>query len=370
MKRYNTPHRSRVIKTRLTEEEYAEFSERVSLCKMSQAEFIRQALIKSSIRPVITVSPVNDELLSAVGKLTAEYGKIGGNLNQIARCLNEYGAPYLASLKKASKETPSALPELAEGQMLVGGDALLKSGTTTPPPRFTEDTLLSAMERASAEDFAKLEEIERKGLGTPATRAGVIEKLVRSGYVERNGRQLIPTEKGMALAWIMPDQLKSAKLTAEWEERLGAVERGELSPKDFMDGITTMISDLVQSYRNVNVAPSALSDSGRAGIGKCPRCGKNVVEGKKSFYCEGYHDTPSCGFALWKNDRFFTSKRKELTKKIAASLLKNGRAAVTGLFSEKKGVLYDATVVLDDDGGKYVRFKLEFDNKSTRKEGK
>ena len=109
MKKYNTPHRRRVIKTRLTEEEYAEFSERVTLCKMSQAEFIRQALTKSSIRPVITVSPVNDELLSAVGKLTAEYGKIGGNLNQIARCLNEYSAPYNA----LSKEVRAAIAELA-----------------------------------------------------------------------------------------------------------------------------------------------------------------------------------------------------------------------------------------------------------------
>lgn len=168
----------------------------------------------------------------------------------------------------------------------------------------------------------------------------------------------------------MPDQLKSAKLTAEWEERLGAVERGELSPEDFMAGITAMLSDLVGSYRNMTVAPSALSQSGRTVIGKCPRCGKNVVEGKKSFYCEGYHDTPSCGFALWKNDRFFTNKRKDLTKNIAASLLKNGRVAVKGLFSEKKGVFYDATVVLDDDGGKYVRFKLEFDNKNNGKKGK
>ena len=107
MKRYNTPHRRRVIKTRLTEEEYAEFSERVTLCQMSQSEYIRQALIKSRIRPVITVSPVNDELLSAVGKLTAEYGKIGGNLNQIARCLNEYGAPY------NTNEVRAAIAELA-----------------------------------------------------------------------------------------------------------------------------------------------------------------------------------------------------------------------------------------------------------------
>ena len=193
---------------------------------------------------------------------------------------------------------------------------------------------------------------------------------MKSGFVERKKKQLLPTEKGLALSWAMPDQLKSAKLTAEWEDRLGAVERGELSPEEFMARITAMLTNLVRSYRNVKLESTALSDSGRARIGKCPRCGKNVVEGKKSFYCEGYHDTPSCGFALWKNDRFFTSKRKELTKKIAASLLKTGRAAVTGLFSEKKGVFYDATVVLDDDGGKFVRFKLEFDNKSTRKEGK
>ena len=277
---------------------------------------------------------------------------------------------FLSTLKQKAEEPAPALPALSEGQRLEGADALLKQGTTSPPARFTEDTLLSAMEHASAEDFAALESVERTGLGTPATRAATIEKLVKSGFVERKKKQLLPTEKGLALSWAMPDQLKSAKLTAEWEDRLGAVERGELSPEEFMARITAMLTNLVRSYRNVKLESTALSDSGRARIGKCPRCGKNVVEGKKSFYCEGYHDTPSCGFALWKNDRFFTSKRKELTKKIAASLLKNGRVAVTGLFSEKKGVLYDATVVLDDDGGKYVRFKLEFDNKSTRKEGK
>lgn len=277
---------------------------------------------------------------------------------------------FLSTLKQKAEEPAPALPALSEGQRLEGADALLKQGTTSPPSRFTEDTLLSAMEHASAEDFAALESVERTGLGTPATRAATIEKLVKSGFVERKKKQLLPTEKGLALSWAMPDQLKSAKLTAEWEDRLGAVERGELAPEDFMAGITAMLTNLVQSYRNVAVAPSPLSESGRAGIGKCPRCGKNVVEGKKSFYCEGYHDTPSCGFALWKNDRFFTSKRKELTKKIAASLLKTGRAAVTGLFSEKKGVFYDATVVLNDDGGKFVRFKLEFDNKSTEKKGK
>ena len=277
---------------------------------------------------------------------------------------------FLSTVKQKTKkqdEPPPALPVLTEGQRLEDADAILKQGTTSPPTRFTEDTLLSAMEHASAEDFAKLEGVERTGLGTPATRAATIEKLVRSGFVERNKKQLVPTEKGLALVRVMPDQLRSAKLTAEWEERLGAVERGELAPEYFMAGIIAMLNELVRSYRNVAAEPAtALSRSGRTVIGKCPRCGKNVVEGKKSFYCEGYHDTPSCGFALWKNDRFFTNKRKELTKNIAASLLKNGRVAVKGLFSEKKGVFYDATVVLDDDGGKYVRFKLEFDNKNAK----
>ena len=276
---------------------------------------------------------------------------------------------FLSTLKQKppQENKMSALPMLTEGQQHESTDTRLKTGTTSPPARFTEDTLLSAMERASAEDFAALESVERTGLGTPATRAAIIEKLVRSGFVERKKKQLVPTEKGLALARVMPDQLKSAKLTAEWEDRLGAVERGELSPENFMTGITAMLTDLVKSYQNVPVTSAVLSQSGREAIGKCPRCGKNVVEGKKSFYCEGYHDTPSCGFALWKNDRFFTSKRKELTKKIAASLLKNGRVAMTGLFSEKKGVFYDATVVLDDDGGKYVHFKLEFDNKTNGK---
>ena len=274
----------------------------------------------------------------------------------------------LASLKKAPKGAPpAALPELAEDQTLEGGDAVLKSGTTSPPARFSEDTLLLAMERASAEDFAKLEDVERKGLGTPATRAAIIEKLVRSGYAAREGRHLVPTEKGLALAWAMPDQFKSAKLTAEWEERLGAVERGELAPEEFMAGIVEMLRGLVRGYTNVSVASSALSRSGRTVVGKCPRCGKDVVEEKKSFFCEGYYDTPPCGFALWKNNRFFASKRKELTRKIAAALLRDGRAHVTNLFSERKGVFYDATVVMADDGGKYVRFELEFDKRKGAK---
>ena len=278
---------------------------------------------------------------------------------------------FHATLKQKPKQAePSPpLPALTEGQKLTAEGASVKEGATSPPAHFTEDTLLSAMEHASAEDFAKLEDVERKGLGTPATRAGVIEKLVRSGFVERKKKQLLPTEKGTELIKVMPDALKSAKLTAEWEERLGAVERGELSPEDFMAGISAMLTELIKGYQGVTVASAALSASGRTVIGICPRCGKNVVEGKKSFFCEGWNATPPCGFALWKNDRFFTGKRKELTRKVAAALLKNRRVAMTGLFSEKKGVLYDATVVMEDTGEKFVRFKLEFDPKTPKKKG-
>lgn len=272
---------------------------------------------------------------------------------------------YLNALKRKPKQEEQAppLPELSEGQRFDSAAAALHEGVTAPPARFTEDTLLAAMEHASAEDFAKLEDVERIGLGTPATRAGMIERLVRSGFAERQKKRLVPTQKGMELIHVIPDQLKSAKLTAQWEEKLGEVERGQLAPSEFMAGIEEMLTGLVKTYAGTQAASSALSGTGRTVVGVCPRCGKNVVEGKKSFFCEGYHDTPSCGFAMWKNDRFFTGKRKELTKRIAAALLKNGRVKVTGLFSEKKGVLYDATIVLDDDGGKYVHYKLEFNNK-------
>ena len=178
--------------------------------------------------------------------------------------------------------------------------------------------------------------------------------------VERNKKQLVPTEQGISLIRLMPEVLKSAKLTAEWEEKLGEVERGTLDPADFISGITSMLNELVSAYRD-QAATSSASRGNRPVVGICPRCGKNVVEGKKSFFCEGYYDKPSCGFALWKNDRFFLNKKKELDQKTVAALLKNGRVHRTNLFSEKKGVLYDATVVMEDDGGKFVHFTLDFD---------
>ena len=272
--------------------------------------------------------------------------------------------PFLEAFrgKREEENTPAPLPELSEGQKLTAGEARLREGATSPPKRYTEDSLLSAMENAGAEEFARIEDVERKGLGTPATRAGIIEKLVKSGFVERKKKLLIPTARGMELIQALPETVKSVQLTAEWETALKEVEHGERSPEDFMDGITQMVRGLVETYKSAP-AGTALSNSQRETIGSCPRCGRPVYEGKKSFYCSGYKDNPSCGFALWKENPYFKSKRKELTKKIAAALLKKGRVKMTGLYSEKKGIFYDATILMEDTGGKYVNFKLEFDHK-------
>lgn len=278
-----------------------------------------------------------------------------------------------AFLKSMKVETDSegrqekedvSLPELSVGQSLTVEGAAVKSGITSPKKSYTEDTLLSAMENAGAEDFKEAGETERKGIGTPATRAGIIEKLVKGGFVERRGRQLVPTPQGMELIKVLPDTIKSAKLTAEWEAALKEVERGERAPEKFLEGIAGMVRGMVEDCRKAGVQKaSALSAPVKEVIGKCPRCGKPVYEGKKGFYCSGYQDALPCGFNLWKENPYFKSKRKELTKAVAAALLKDGRVKMKGLYSEKKNILYDATIVMEDTGGKYVNFKLEFEGK-------
>ncbi|MBQ9348680.1 MAG: DNA topoisomerase III, partial [Oscillibacter sp.] len=267
---------------------------------------------------------------------------------------------------ESQQEPPQPLPLLDEGQTIPVRVAAVRQGSTKPPSRFTEDTLLSAMEHASAEDFAKIESPERTGLGTPATRAATIEKLVKSKFAERKKRQIVPTEKGMELIRVLPETLTSAKLTADWEERLQQVERGELAPEVFLSGIAAMVRDLVRSYDGKTPEPSPLSQSWRPIVGTCPRCGRSVAEGKFSFHCSGYYDQPPCMFAIWKDERFFTAKRKKVTRSLASTLLQHGRVRMTGLYSEKKDTTYDATVVMEDTGEKHLRFRLEFDEKPAK----
>ena len=258
-----------------------------------------------------------------------------------------------------------ALPVLQEGQTFEAVSASLREGKTSPPKHYTEDTLLSAMETAGAEDMP--DDAERKGLGTPATRAATLEKLVSAGFVQRKKKQLIPTEKGRNLIAVLPDNIKSPILTAEWESMLKQVEHGELSATSFMDQIADMSRTLVKEHttpeeRFADLFPSSRETAHEA-VGVCPRCGAPVYEGKKGFFC----DNRECSFALWKDNRFFSSKKKSITKSVAAALLKEGRISMSGLYSEKTGKTYDAEVILDDTGGKYVNFKLEFPVKKGRR---
>ena len=245
--------------------------------------------------------------------------------------------------------------DLAEGMKLPVLRASIEEGKTTPPPHHTEDTLLSAMETAGNDQFD--DDTEKKGLGTPATRAGIIEKLVKSGFAERKGKSLIPTKDGCNLVYVLPEQITSPAMTAEWENTLMEIERGKADADAFLSGIVRMTGDLVKAYPFLSDAEAQRFGTGKEEIGKCPRCGSPVYVGKGNFYCSN----KDCSFCLWEDNKFFSSKKKKLTKKIAKELLDKGWCRVTGLYTPKKPQLYDAVIRLDDSGGKYVSFKMEFD---------
>lgn len=264
---------------------------------------------------------------------------------------------FRASLKTDADEdgeTVRELPELAEGQIFEDMTASVTEHFTSPPKPYTEDTLLSAMERAGAEDMP--DDAERKGLGTPATRASILEKLVQMGFVQRKGKQLLPTQDGINLAAVLPEALTSPALTAEWETRLSEIAKGEADPDEFMAGIEAQARDLVKTYSCVSEDKQKLFQTERVAIGTCPRCGEAVYEGKKNYYC----GNRACQFVMWKNDRFFEERKKTFTPKIAAALLKDGKVKIKGLFSPKTGKTYDGTVLLADTGGKYVNFRMEW----------
>ncbi len=222
---------------------------------------------------------------------------------------------------------------------------------------------------------------ERRGLGTPATRAGIIEKLIKSGLIMRQKKVLVPTAKGMALVEVLPEEIKSPSMTADWEQKLKLIERGELAGSDFISGIEALVSGLVagntapvpalvslfasmQSASTDGIGGSqkakAAAASGKE-VGKCPRCGAGVTEAAKGFFCS----SPACKFALWKDSRFWTAKGKTLTSKTAAALLKEGRVSFSDLKSERTGKSYAAVIILTDDGAK-TDFKLEFPNKQNK----
>lgn len=267
----------------------------------------------------------------------------------VERCFKE-------TLKSKEKDEPECpLPSLNEKDILSSVDASVTEHYTSPPKPYTEDSLLSAMETAGNAEFD--DDTEKKGLGTPATRAGIIEKLVKGGFVERKGKSLVPTKDGNNLVCVLPEQITSPSMTAEWENTLMQIERGNADSNKFLSGIVGMTSELVKAYPFLSDSEANRFDTGRESIGKCPRCGSPVYVGKGNYYCSN----KECSFCMWEDNKFFSSKKKKLTKKIAAELLEKGWCRVTGLYTPKRPQLYDAVIRLDDTGGKYVSFKMEFD---------
>lgn len=330
------------------------------------AEFVKQGFAGLAESEYKLMNLVCSKLLCAVAApheyetVTAVFSCAGNEFTAKGKTAlvpgwKEIDQRFHSTLKADGEEETEAmntLPELVEGQTFsVTADIL--EHFTSPPKAYTEDTLLSAMERAGAEDMP--EEAERKGLGTPATRAAILEKLVQMGFVQRKGKQLVPTKDGINLAVVLPESLTSPALTAEWENRLTEIAKGSADPDEFMAEIEAQVRQLVKTYSCISADKQNLFQSERVIIGKCPRCSENVYEGKKNFYC----GNRSCQFVMWKNDRFFEQRKKAFTPKIATALLKNGKAKVKGLYSEKTGKIYDATVLLSDTGGKYVNYRVE-----------
>ena len=251
------------------------------------------------------------------------------------------------------KDKDVLLPKkLEQGTVLPVVRAEKKQGFTSPPKVYTEDTLLSAMETAGNKEFEK--DTEKKGLGTPATRAAILEKLVSSGYVQRKGKQMIPTEDGVAAIHNIPDYLKSASMTAEWENDLLRMERGEIKPHDFMQGIHGLIDKMLADLRQIPTVAAA-PHYNKVSVGSCPVCGNPVHESKLSFCCADRN----CKFALWKESRYLSNMRKTLDKKMAADLLKKGRTHVKDFYSAKKDKTFAADLVMRVEEGR-AQYSLEF----------
>lgn len=251
------------------------------------------------------------------------------------------------------KDKDVPLPKkMEQGMVLPVVRAEKKQGFTSPPKVYTEDTLLSAMETAGNKEFEK--DTEKKGLGTPATRAAILEKLVSSGYVQRKGKQMIPTEDGVAAIRNIPDYLKSASMTAEWENDLLRMERGEIKPHDFMQSIHGLLDKMLADLRQIPTVAAAPYYN-KVSVGSCPVCGNPVHESKLSFCCADR----SCKFALWKESRYLSSMRKTLDKKMAVDLLKKGRTHVKDFYSAKKDKTFAADLVMRVEDGR-AQYSLEF----------
>lgn len=267
--------------------------------------------------------------------------------------------------EEEDKDFDTRMPELHEGDVISAVDSMVTEHWTNPPKHYTEASLLSAMEHAGSKEMD--DDVERKGLGTPATRASMIEKLISGGYVTRKKKQLIPTDDGKLLISLVPEYLKSASMTAEWENRLLAMEKGNDDPKQFIEDIIAQLIYTIEECKSipedVRSQYSRQREKTKESVGNCPICGKPVYEGVKVFYCSD----ADCKFCLWKNSRFLEGMRKKLTKDMAVDLLADGRTFVRGLYSAKKDKMFSADLILQIKDGK-AYYSLEFPKNKGRKQ--
>ena len=265
----------------------------------------------------------------------------------------------LGNAAEKDKEKLEILPEVQGEETLPILDAQLKEGKTSPPKHFTEDTLLSAMETAGKENMP--EDAERQGVGTPATRAGIIEKLVKKGFLTREGtgktKNLIPTEKGRALIAVMPEEIQSPAMTADWEQKLLQIEQGELDPETFMNEIEQMVASLVQTSEAVKGASMLMKNNGKI-VGVCPHCGAEVTEREKGWFCTNRE----CRFVIWKDNAFFKRLGKHVSARLVDQLLRDGRARLKDCKSQRTGKTYNATVRMTTENNGRPQFSLEFEN--------
>ena len=256
------------------------------------------------------------------------------------------------------------LPEgLHAGQRLPIENGGVREGRTKPPARYTEGTLLRAMETAGNEEMP--EEAERKGIGTTATRASIIEKLIKGNFIERkaskNTMLLIPTEKGVFLISAVPESLKSPSLTAEWEQKLLLIEKKELGTEAFMNEIAEMTERIIRTADPQTVKLHSRADTGYPVIGICPHCGGDVTERPKGYFCTG-----GCHFSIWKDNRFIERLGKKVTRSLVTDLLAKGSTYLYGCRSPK-GFKYNATLSMTCREDGKPEFNLTFDKADREK---
>ena len=331
-----------------------------NISMMVAARFLAAISPKHKYAETIVIVDCEGEVFSAKGKTILDEGWKAIEDTFIST----FGNKKAKTKDKTDKED-NALPNLTQGQEYTA-TAGIKEGFTSPPKPFTEDTLLSAMENATADDMPENFQPSRAGIGTPATRAEVIEKLLKQEYIIRKDKQILPTEKGLNLVKVLPDNdsVKSPVLTAEWESDLKRVENGEMSANDFMMAVTDYVQSTISGNQTVPedkkhlITPRTGASSGEI-LGKCPRCGNGVAENKATFSCLNR----DCKFAIWKDSKFFTAKKKKLTKDITIALINEGRIFMSSLHSEKTGKTYNATIILNSEGQGFPTYTMEYEKK-------